>query len=410
MTRRLGAPTSGAAGPGETPTRTLERPVRNGPTSIAKLKSNQKSVVTPSALISHATSLLQTGQPESALPTALRALALLQPDPNAPIPASLPALNLLGDIYLELGSASEARTSFTTAATLDPEGLIPEHLGGGVEKFLHLAQLSEEGGHESVEWFQHGADILRRQIGGSDGSDSATFEKRRRLLAETLCGIIEIYMTDLSWEPDAETRCESLITEALLTAPHSPEALQTLASVRISQTRIEEAQKALQSSMELWQDRPPESEDVPDFATRISLARSLMEVEMEENAIEVLERLVGEDDGSVEAWYLGGWCLYLLGTKSRHGGKQNHNDGEEENEWRTLMASSRDWLLNSLRLYDMAEYEDDRLRDHALELVEGLKVEVGDATVDDGDDGVEDEGWEDEESNDEDGDHDMNGT
>ena len=409
MPRDSRAPASGTRNQGKTRARAIERPVRNRPVSTLPTKPNRKSLVTPSSLINQATSILQTGQPEAALPLVQRALDLLQPDQRSSTAASLPALNLLGKIYLELGSADEARASFTAAAKLDLDGLIPEHSGGGVEKFLYLAQLSEEGGHESVEWFERGADVLRRQVGELDQTDGAAPDKLRKLLAETLCGIIEIYMTDLSWEPDAEARCESLITEALLTAPHSPEALQTLASIRISQCRTEEAQKALKSSMELWHDLPLESEDIPDFPTRISLARLLMEVDIEESAIEVLERLVGEDDRSVEAWYLGGWCLYLLGSKSRSGGIENHEDGKEEKEWRTLMASSMEWLLNSLQIYDLLEYEDDRLRDHALELVEGLKAEVGDATVDDEDGGSEDGGWEDDEDNEEDEDHEMDG-
>ena len=109
------------------------------------------------------------------------------------------------------------------------------------------------------------------------------------------------------WDPAAESTCETLVAEALLTAPLSPEPLQTLASVRISQLRVEDARAALARSMELWVDLPPEDPHVPEFATRISLARLLMEAGMEEGAMGVLERLVREDDGCVEAWYLGGF-------------------------------------------------------------------------------------------------------
>lgn len=136
---------------------------------------------------------------------------------------------------------------------------------------------------------------------------------------------------------------------------------------------------------------------------------------MEERALEVLERLVLEDDGSVEAWYLGGWCLLLMGEKRRRvgsgGGDEGmecvtetgrEGEGEEDEEIRTaLMVASREWLRHSLKLYETQEYEDERLRDHALELVEGLDGEVGDEGADEeGDGGGE---WEDEE---EDGDED----
>ena len=72
------------------------------------------------------------------------------------------------------------------------------------------------------------------------------------------------------------------------------------------------------------------------------------------------------------------------------------------------LENSRQWLQESLRLYDLLEYEDDRLRDHALELVTDLNRELGESANDDH--GVE-EGWEDEvEGGDTDDDQAMEGT
>ncbi len=87
-------------------------------------------------------------------------------------------------------------------------------------------------------------------------------EKKRRL-ADTLCAVAEVYMTDLSWEEDAEQRCEALVTEASLLAPDMAEAWQTLANVRISQARTEEARAALQRSLDLWKDLPPDDPAIP---------------------------------------------------------------------------------------------------------------------------------------------------
>lgn len=162
--------------------------------------------------------------------------------------------------------------------------------------------------------------------------------------------------------------------------------------------------------MELWKDLPPEDPGVPDFPTRISLSRLLMEAEMEEEALEVLERLIGEDDSSVEAWYLGGWCLYLMGGKRGKGVNEGGPKDRETNSDRTaLLLSSREWLQNSLKLYDMVEYEDDKLQDHALELVQELNAELGDLVVSNEGDGSGDEDWEDE-AEDEEDDAEMNGT
>jgi predicted Zn-dependent protease len=231
---------------------------------------------------------------------------------------------------------------------------------------------------------------------------------------------IGIGLTDAttSWEEDAESRCETLVTEALLVAPDSPECLQTLASVRISQLRLDDARSALSRSLELWKDLPPEDPNVPDFPSQISLCRLLMEVQMENEALEVLERLILEDDESVEAWYLGGWCLYLLAEKEKEQPTASTDSGKSSNDKRhECMVASHAWLKRSLKLYVKIEYEDERLKDHAIELIQELNNELGEDMDDDSDseDDIlgagDDDEWEEEieagSDEDEDEDHEM---
>ncbi|KAK2791127.1 hypothetical protein FQN52_005083 [Onygenales sp. PD_12] len=366
--------------------------------------SSKKMNEDPQILFDQATVLLQTGQPEAALPIAQRGFDI------APAGSRnvLVGLNLIGEIFVELGEIDAAREHFTRAVSLDPNGEIPESEGGGAEKFLWLAQLSETGGSDSVGWFEKGVASLRRsiQLLEQNGDADEALEQKKKL-AHALCGVVEIYMTDLSWEADAEARCEALVTEALMVAPDSPECLQTLASVRISQLRQDDAKAALSRSLELWKDLPPESPLVPDFPTRISLSRLLMEVQMNVEALEVLERMVLEDDHSVETWYLGGWCLYLLG-KGKELPPSNNEQSEPELRQATL-RSSRSWLKQSLKLYDLVEYEDVKLKEHALELVQDLQKDLGeDDDDDDAADGDDvDEEWEDESGSGDDGDEDQ---
>ena len=159
------------------------------------------SEVIPEVLLAEATALLQISQPQEALPIAHRALSILQPS-SVPILAALPAINLLGEINVELGDIATARAHFLSAVSLDEEGLIPEAAGGGAEKFLWLAQICEEGGVESVAWFEKGIKILRRQLGhfqsqGEKGHSQEILENKQKL-ANALCGMVEVYMTDLS--------------------------------------------------------------------------------------------------------------------------------------------------------------------------------------------------------------------
>lgn len=348
----------------------------------------------PSTLLAEASSLLQQGSIEEAVKPAQRALGLLDPESEE----ALPALNLLGEIHIELGDIDTARQYFLQAASIDEDGTVGEDVGGGAEKFLWLAQLSEEGGEDSVDWFEKGATSLRTQIQALlerkklDAEMEAMLLEKRRKLAVALCGVVEVYMTDLSWEEDAEQRCEALVTEATMVAPTFAEPWQTLANVRISQQRMEDARAALKRSLELWQNLPPENDVVPDFPTRVSLARLLMETDMDSEAIEVLERLVGEDDSSVEVWYLGGWGLYVLGEKQKSGEVKSENEDGES--WRISWISSRQWLNHSLRLFEQQDYEDERLGEHAKELLASLNAELGGTEA--GLDEEEGEEWEDE--------------
>ncbi|KAL5332928.1 hypothetical protein BJX70DRAFT_392585 [Aspergillus crustosus] len=340
--------------------KTREKSVLSAGGSISKRKMSED----PTKLLEQATILLQTGQADTALTLAQQALEALP----ANSPAQLLVLNAVAEIYVELGEIELARKHFLQAVELDPTGSIAESEGGGAEKFLWLAQLSELGGNDSVQWFEK---VFR-------------------------------------WEEDAENRCDALITEALLVQPGSPEVLQTLASIRISQLREDDARAALARSLELWKDLPPEDPNVPDFPTRISLTRLLMEVSMLLEALEVLERLILEDDQSIEAWYLGGWCLYLLAEKG-----ETPADAEEEvpeapeAKRHASLVASREWLKQSVSLYVLVQYEDDRLKEHALELVETMNKELGediedDSNAEDGEDGEEE--WEGIES---DSDHEM---
>ncbi|PGH18561.1 hypothetical protein AJ79_00340 [Helicocarpus griseus UAMH5409] len=384
------------------------RPSKKSPKKAGKSGLNgsgKKMNEDPAILYDQATTLLQTGHAEAALPLAQRGFdAASTGSPNV-----LRGLNLIGEIYVELGEIDAAREHFTRAVALDPNGEVPESEGGGAEKFLWLAQLSEAGGNDSVNWFEKGVATLRRNIqlleqsGKADDALAAQEEKKK--LAHALCGVVEIYMTDLSWEEDAEARCEALVTEALLVAPDSPECLQTLASVRISQLRHDDAKAALSRSLELWKDLPPDSPLVPDFPTRVSLARLLMEAQMEVEALEVLERMVLEDDHSVETWYLGGWCLYLLGKGERL--PPTKGDLSEAELRQSTLRSSRSWLKQSLKLYELIDYEDVKLKEHAEELVQDLQNELGDMDDDSDDAEVADEEWEDESNDEDDGDEDQ---
>ena len=57
-----------------------------------------------------------------------------------------------------------------------------------------------------------------------------------------------------SFDPAAESNCEELLKSALQVDPENTEALQTLASVRMSQQRPEEAKGILGKAWSSWKD------------------------------------------------------------------------------------------------------------------------------------------------------------
>lgn len=375
------------------------------PTKTSKLKAKdrlrtkaqQPSPINPRDLLAQATAYLEGGDPSTASKIAHAAYEHIGSDGRF----AGAALSLLGQIHVELGEIDAARAFFTAAVKADADGTLPEDIGGGPEKFLWLAQLSDEGGKDSVVWFERGAAALRAQIQAltaelearpltRDVQEAVIVEKRGRL-AETLCSVVEVYMTDLSWEEDAEQRCEALVTEATMLAPESSETWQTVANVRISQTRTEEAREALKRSLGLWIDLEPHDPKVPAFASRVSLTRLLMEVDMVGEAIEVAQILVDEDDESVEALYLGGYARYMEGEKNRSKGRPIFVAAGE-----ALLRSSRKWLTRCLKIFQMEEYEDERLGQHAQELLDTIKSEIGGPTEGEEEDlwTTDDEEWE----------------
>lgn len=382
--------------------------------SDSVLHSTSAHIKTPTskpiaARLSEAADLLSQSQPEAALTIATECLRRLQSEqpPPSPLPSDsyidsllqiaaqekpvLPqAVVLVAEIHLALGDAAAATSHFEAAVRVDPDGALVS-----ADPYLYLAQLCEEGGAKSIAFFEKGCEVLRNEIevlgeslqGGADEEGTLIVKMKQAKLAEGLCGMAEVFMTDLSFEDDAEAKCEGYITEAVAVCPDDLAAgtLQVLASVRISQQRVEEAREALRRSLAVWQDIPPEveSESRPDFATRVSASRLLMEVDLLPEAMGVIEGLIRDDDESVESWYLGGWCQVLSSQK-------------ENSDQTQAQEKAKAWLDNCLRLYQVQAYEDDRLRDHALELKQGLMKALGIEHDDDD--------WEDEDDEDLDGD------
>jgi hypothetical protein len=94
-----------------------------------------------------------------------------------------------------------------------------------------------------------------------------------------------------------------------------------------------------------------------------------------------------------------------MGEKQKNGEvKVENGDGES---WRVSWISSRQWLNQSLLLFKQQNYEDERLGEHAKELLTKLNVELGNTAANGKLDEEDGEEWEDEEDEGSDEDEEM---
>jgi hypothetical protein len=139
---------------------------------------------------------------------------------------------------------------------------------------LHLAQLSDNP-RLALDHYQNAVDILYGQVRNEHSSPidetSAEDALHRQTIAKALVAMTEIWLTDLwyvlfeqvylfrvlrfhSMEEEAENNCETLLNLALQADPQNSEVLQSIASVRMSQQRPEEARTYAEQAWGLWKD------------------------------------------------------------------------------------------------------------------------------------------------------------
>ncbi|KAH6559977.1 hypothetical protein BASA50_006642 [Batrachochytrium salamandrivorans] len=261
------------------------------------------------------------------LERAIEASSVSIGDADTSPTASAKLFQLFGWAHMEL---------VNTLTNDSPDSVdIPAAMESAKTAFLHAIQLAPNQDYatylclgqlvvakESIGYYEIGVKLLTQLIHchselAETPEQTAVLQQK---LGSALCSMIEIYMTDCCDEPEAEDKCEEYVQHALAENPTNPEVYQTLASVRLSQSRPAEARVCLEKSMDLWYTEP--KEDAPlvadpawiGYPLRVSLAKLLMEVELNERALVVLQTCQVEDDEDAEIWYLYGWCYLQLSS------------------------------------------------------------------------------------------------
>lgn len=160
-----------------------------------------------------------------------------------------------------------------------------------------------------------------------------------------------------SFEPEAEKTCEDLLESALKLDPDNPEALQSLASVRMSQQRPDDAKSCLEKAWMAWKDLDLgavcftihsdisllnddlDDPKVPPIPARLGLVKLFLELSLYSPALLVLHGVMTADDEEVEAWYLEGWCYFLMAEQAKENGGTL-----DDLSWEELAKDARDRL------------------------------------------------------------------
>ncbi|GAA5827045.1 hypothetical protein JCM11251_002220 [Rhodosporidiobolus azoricus] len=305
------------------------------------------------------------------------------------------ALEILGTVELELNELEEAREHFLL--TIQLASALPDP---SPAPHLYLAQLSATP-QESLQHFANALAIFQAKLAtieqtklGADGeagtADDAEDEGEiRRSASRALVGMTELYLTDLCFEPDAEQNCEKYLAQAAEIDPSDPEVYQTLASVRLSQQRPEDAKTALTQGWEIWRNMDNDSPLYPPASARLTCAKLFLELSAHVPALEILNRLENEDDEDSEVWYLSGWAWWLLGEE--RDGKESTEDEENKEEcWSEAKLCLENYL--KLEQRDPANSDPEQMQ-HVKELM--AKLDAAGVVASTGADGAEDGDWED---------------
>jgi predicted Zn-dependent protease len=189
----------------------------------------------------------------------------------------------------------------------------------------------------------------------------------------------------------AEEMAEKYALLALQSNPESPTALSLLASIRLSQTRVEDATSLLQQSLSKW--LGVRGAIIPPYAERINLVKLLIEIELYSEALEVLQTMQREDEENVELWYLY-TCAYYHDT----------NESKDGN-WK----SAKECAEMCLKLYQRMEWDDEELKNSCQEILSEIKksgLVFEDAEWEQEED-TEEEQWESEDDEEAEGEEDM---
>ncbi|CAI5733017.1 unnamed protein product [Peronospora destructor] len=244
-------------------------------------------------LVTKAEALVDQCQPELAVQFYEK--ALVQEPTNTLL------LDSIGELSTELDNPERALSAFRQSVSLAP--------AQNPAKYFYLSQLVI--GEKAEHYIKQGITYLQQEL--QQHMDMMTPEALRikKQICDALCSLGELYMTDLCDHQEAEIRCEKYFQEAMTLEVKLPEPTQALANLRLVQQNKDAADELLDETYRRLNENCTE-ESLPSLEFRTATGKMLIEVERYEQACDVLEGVMQEDDENAELWFLVGTCYRAM--------------------------------------------------------------------------------------------------
>lgn len=283
----------------------------------------QSSSIDIEKLISTAQILEESGRVSDAIPKLEKAVELRPDD------ASL--IEQLSNLYMQAARPDDAEKALREVIKLSPDS--------GFENYAYLAQLLGNT-EEALAIARRGIELMRSEVMGLEANEEERAAELRQYQASAYCAVAEICLglIEDSNDPEVAKKMDNHVEAAVMEAlsmseegsPTEIEAVLSLANLRLSQARREEARTAmvrilgrmsegiskLENGDESDATITGALESLPPMEIRIAVGKQLLEVELWHEAVSVLSSVMWECDFNVEVWYLLAVAYWKLGDKA----------------------------------------------------------------------------------------------
>jgi len=214
-------------------------------------------------------------------------------------PKNLDALDLYVKAAMDKGDSTLAIKALKHAISIDPK---TSH------RWMDLGQI--QSGVTALKCYRQGVSAMENQLKKAGGVDAKNCDGLRREIASGFASIAELFMTDLCDEPGAEQECEKALASAMRASTQSATAQYGCANLRFIQGRSKDAEPHLKACVHIIEKVGDDGELTYEF--KMSVAELCLEMGKAEEAADIVERLLSENDRIVQVWYFAALCYNAL--------------------------------------------------------------------------------------------------